>query len=452
MSLMISLVLLPAREGLRRIAIRQDTDLQSRLLATSGTFLSVFLALFTAIVNYYFYTDEQSTAMVFSSVAAAIESFSEPAVVNATRRELYKAISTVRAVALISSGAVGVVSAYVLPQSQGVYSIVLSNLTHALVLVVGLTSSSGGVSRVFSIGIPNSEVIRLAFDAVVQSVMKFVLGNGEGFILLLSCDETSRGAYKLASNISSLAARFVFDRLEEQSFAAFSRLQNDVPAMEGTFVLATKTSSMIAMLFSFVGPAYSRLFVKIMYGPEWESAGVPFLLSMSLFYLQFISVNGIAEGYFNAVATSKAVRGYSMFTFIVMILYMGFGTVFAVYYGPAAIILANALNMIFRAVYCARFIARLNSKKTGQTRTAFVLLKEATPTLGFFFTMAALSSLTLGSERLMKDELHPMHVGLHLLAGFCSCIVALAAIFRFERNYVEQARKVFRREKPAKED
>mmetsp|Transcript_6550 Transcript_6550/g.27904 ORF Transcript_6550/g.27904 Transcript_6550/m.27904 type:complete len:180 (+) Transcript_6550:1415-1954(+) len=174
--------------------------------------------------------------------------------------------------------------------------------------------------------------------------------------------------------------------------------------MEGTFVLATKTSSMIAMLFSFVGPAYSRLFVKIMYGPEWESAGVPFLLSMSLFYLQFISVNGIAEGYFNAVATSKAVRGYSMFTFIVMILYMGFGTVFAVYYGPAAIILANALNMIFRAVYCARFIARLNSKKTGQTRTAFVLLKEATPTLGFFFTMAALSSLTLGSERLMKDE------------------------------------------------
>mmetsp|Transcript_6552 Transcript_6552/g.27917 ORF Transcript_6552/g.27917 Transcript_6552/m.27917 type:complete len:164 (+) Transcript_6552:654-1145(+) len=130
MSLMISLVLLPAREGLRRIAIRQDTDLQSRLLATSGTFLSVFLALFTAIVNYYFYTDEQSTAMVFSSVAAAIESFSEPAVVNATRRELYKAISTVRAVALISSGAVGVVSAYVLPQSQGVYSIVLSNLTY----------------------------------------------------------------------------------------------------------------------------------------------------------------------------------------------------------------------------------------------------------------------------------------------------------------------------------
>jgi len=130
MSLMISLVLLPAREGLRRIAIREETDLQSRRLATSGTFLSVLLALFAAIFNCYFYKDVQSTAMVLSSVAAAVESFSEPAVVSATRRELYKAISTIRAVALISSSAVGVVSVYLLPQSQGVYSIILSNLTY----------------------------------------------------------------------------------------------------------------------------------------------------------------------------------------------------------------------------------------------------------------------------------------------------------------------------------
>mmetsp|Transcript_8552 Transcript_8552/g.25695 ORF Transcript_8552/g.25695 Transcript_8552/m.25695 type:complete len:507 (+) Transcript_8552:256-1776(+) len=450
--LVIALVLLPAREGFRRISIRTTDSRQSALLATSGVILSIVLSLSTAFGHSVLVKSETTLPVAITCLGAAAESISEPFLVLATRKDRYAAIASARAAAQLFSSFGGVVVVYLAPQQLKVSSVAFSNVIFGVVLTVTMGFASEEPRKAFMLGKSDAEHLRLAWHSVLQSVIKFVFGNGENFVLLSLCNEISQGAYKLASNIAALAARFFFEPLEEQTFALFSKLQKDTRALNQTLNLALKASTLVAVVFAFLGPFYSAAFIRVIYGERWVSTGAPELLGANFIYLLFIAVNGTVEAYFNAVASSEDIKSYSKFSVAVMVLFIATASVLTWQSWPIGLVIANSLNMAMRALYCSRYIATFTSRTLKQSTGLASILKTALPSPSFVMELAVLGCLSYLSERtfITPEVLKTITyrpIMYHAVIGGISVSFALAGIWRFERKFLDDVRGLTRIEK-----
>ena len=114
------------------------------------------------------------------------------------------------------------------------------------------------------------------------------------------------GIYDIINNLGSLAARFIFQPIEESFYVYFASAlyrgepvekqpQEAIPIVADTLSILLKLVLLIALVILSFGYAYSYLALDI-YGGSLLSGGVgPALLKWYCVYVLFLAVNGVTE-------------------------------------------------------------------------------------------------------------------------------------------------------------
>jgi oligosaccharide translocation protein RFT1 len=263
-------------------------------------------------------------------------------------------------------------------------------------------------------------LLRLTTQLTFQSLEKFALTEGEKLVLVsLNSNLDAQGIYGLIQNLGSLVARMIFQPLEESAFMEFSLLFASVTSErekrdlaqattnakqngDGAAALvsdpsassdATSSSSsavaaaasyasavrMLGVLLHFVlllglvllcfGPAYSYVFLDLLYGSKWSSTAAPTILSYYCVYILFMALNGVTEAFVSAVISTRQLRTYNLCLIAFSVIYLA-ACALLLPYGSSGLIAANCINMSLRIAYSTWFIIRFFTQATGTVAAA----------------------------------------------------------------------------------
>ena len=254
-------------------------------------------------------------------------------------------------------------------------------------------------------------LLRLTGEVSLQSLEKLLLQEGEKLVLVSLAPSTgnldAQGVYGLVQNLGSLVARMVFQPLEEAAFMEFSMGFAGVTAdteknederaatvtVGGTAKTKTKTVvvqdsdsnegsacpsvshsaayasglsqlglllhlvSLVGLILLCFGPAYSYVFLHLLYGSKWSSTDAPQVLSGYCVYILFMAANGISEAFVSAVMSTRQLRHYNLFLVCFSAAYLA-ACAGLMRFGSAGLVLANVINMAMRIAYSSWFIRR----------------------------------------------------------------------------------------------
>jgi oligosaccharide translocation protein RFT1 len=233
----------------------------------------------------------------------------------------------------------------------------------------------------YSLGYFYRPTLDLASSMFAQSFVKHILTQGDTFMVSILSTPTEQGVYALANNYGGLAARLIFQPIEETSRSYFSRLLSPqtlkktdaanqkvsqgstVPraaASKAASQLATiiRCYAIIAVPLAAVGPTAAPLLLSLIAGPRWASSGAGACLSAYVWYIPLMALNGVLEAFVASVATQSQVHQQSLWMGAFSLIFVTAGAVFLRFLGWGAIglVAANGVNMACRIVWCLFFI------------------------------------------------------------------------------------------------
>jgi O-antigen/teichoic acid export membrane protein len=468
----------PAALGVRKVAVRSESDEAAAALVAAGSTATVLLAaVLAAIVASR--DPAHAGPIALAALATAIVGMSERARVFAARRERYGEASRAQAIARISGSIATTTSAvFILPvRYVGLYATPVGLVVHAITLLFAMEHAAGdGLPPILVL--PSAVVSQLCAEdlgmaavAVWQTVFKFVLENGEGIVLDVTCVNPIKGAYKLAANIASLLARFFSEALEEQSFNVFSRL---APAFRHQFVsgvndtgtsnfkgvpddtdmrmhdmrrecvsflqMALKAALLVSLLIAAVGPFFSYSFIRLLYGSKWaDETPAASILSTYFIYLVFMAANGVTEAFVAATASTGKLKEQSAFSVLLSAAYMAALYYAGSTYSVTGIICVNCANMAVRTIYSIMYFTHL----TGESWRSLAV--AATPHVGVLSILAAGRIMCRASETAVFSMNMPasaavglrtvlVHIAKHAVSGAISLSLFGAAVYIFENR------------------
>jgi len=245
--------------------------------------------------------------------------------------------------------------------------------------------------------------------------------------------------------------------MEDQCFAFMSHSARDLERRSATeqrsvqlgvrrvFSLALKASLSFTLLLSFLGPSYSYVFLRFVYGREWaDHSSASILLSAYFVYLVAMSVNGICEATFNGTLGGPEFQRYGKFTLLLSLVYLSLSAFLSRWLGPVGLIVANALNMIIRVSYCLRQLSRsgfVDLTNFSQIRpkkwslATLIMGSLMSSVSGHKLAVALTSSYTSLKTQLCWGVIH-------LLVGGCSVIIYAICIWVTDSKFVEDVRRI----------
>lgn len=288
----------------------------------------------------------------------------------------------------------------------------------------------------------------------LQSAIKFLLTEGEKYVLLLFRTFSDQGVYDLVSHLGSLVARLFFQKVEEVGFTTWSKLlgsasdkkekQDDdsqqVLALQLLHLLI-KLMLLIGLIFVCFGPSYSYTLLLLLYGRKWSDAtNAPTVLSLYCIYVMFMAVNGITEAFVHATSNAQQLQKYNYLMIVFSIVYlsiavMGMTCIQQQDAGIYMLIVANICNMLMRIVYSWTYITQYTAKYQQQQQVSLVNLDRLV--MGAFAM-----SLLLG--QLSKYFLQQPHLLVHIVIGACCFAVTCALIWKRERAFLVRVKQLFR--------
>lgn len=380
MELLLSSILFIAREPVRLVALRASADVLERpaqrqqlinlawLPVVAGCTLACLAAIVTITTEPL---DEQRFATRAYCLAAAVEALSEPLyILNQvlgrmrgraaveTGATLLRVVVTFAAVALLRLGPSGFAAgqlAFAIATLVGYAWSVAGGLRSAGLQRDAATGNDGqrlglvdmlpalrGVSDAGDHPQPGAlgrwlglEPARLLPAFAAQSVVKHLLTEGDRIVLTTFATQAERGAYAVVQNYGSLAARLVFQPLEEATRAIsaplFARAAaaaaaparppgeaaagNAPPPPQQQQPLQVARDLVAGMLFLVLllglfvvalGPGAARSVVALALGRHWVERDVPRLLAAYCAYVLCMAANGVTEA--AAIAAADTTR------------------------------------------------------------------------------------------------------------------------------------------------
>lgn len=210
---------------------------------------------------------------------------------------------------------------------------------------------------------------KLTWSFMKQTVFKQLLTEGERYIMtlfnLLSFAE--QGVYDIVNNLGSLAARFIFQPIEENGYLFFAQiLQRDVEVsmqkVEDIVLSATvlehllKLMVLLGTVILTFGQTYSKLLL-FLYGGNILSEGAgPRLLRWHCVYVLFLALNGVTECFVFAAMTKKEIDAHNRRMAMFSVIFLASSYVLTSVFGGVGFIMANCLNMAARIVHGMFFI------------------------------------------------------------------------------------------------
>ncbi len=461
-----SLLVLPIT-GFRKVSLRVADDARSiahSQLCVVCTILNSFLATFLLA----FVKPDYKDALIILAITLYIRAKAEPDVVFTTRRERYAANSRSRAASVLASGvATAIAVRFLNPGPAAASGHLVYSIFMRCTFRYARTSPLPVVSSWWNYLWRDDILVTAANTG--QTVLKFLLGNGESIVLGIACEKSEHGAYIMAGNVASIVLRFFHDGLEDQCFNVFYRLSpsfkekksdgddDDKEAQRlciGTMHLALKASLLVAAVFAAVGPAFSYSVVHVLYGEKWsEDTDAPKLLASYFSYLLFTALNGVTEAFFTASAGAKESRNRGIFSVVLAASYLLSLYALARVYGAFGVIAVNCANMTFRAGYAIWYYVQT----TKQSFTQLAL--GAAPNIGVIVALFIGRFSTLRSERywigtrrgsdvgkiLFDGKMHLLrNVAGHAVSGAFACLLFVASLWVFEKSFVMQLRRLMK--------
>lgn len=462
--LIVALALLPAIHGFRPVALRIVSDNHAAALCYACIIVTIFLSLTLGLIM-IFIDRTNSLALLIVTASLVVRSFAETPLIFTRRRQRYVEGSRARAISTLFSGISQTLTvSLITDSSMAAPASSISHLAYSSCLAVSMFFAAGpqrvpvlSTARVFQY-LRRQDLV-MAAVATGEGLIKFFLENGEGIILDFVCSAPLKGAYRLASNIGSVLARFFSEALEEQSFNVFSRLS---PAFRktgseqdnetkstcvDTLFMALKAALIASALFALIGPAYSYALLRILYGSKWaDDTEAPRFLDFYFVYLVFMAANGVSEAFVSASASTKELKDRSKFSMTLSLVYMA-----SLYYAAntfhiLGIVFVNCLNMAFRTCYSVWFFRRF----TGQS---LLTLTKAIPHFGVILTLFVARQISRSSEAYFIGSFGariPLQgqfevlgsVACHAMSGVVALMLFALSMLIFERRFISQIKSL----------
>ncbi|KAL2264991.1 hypothetical protein VTJ83DRAFT_7501 [Remersonia thermophila] len=206
--------------------------------------------------------------------------------------------------------------------------------------------------------------LQLASSMMAQSVVKHLLTQGDTLLVSALAPPAAQGVYALANNYGGLVARLLFQPIEESSRSYFSRLLASAP-VAGPSTTASRPSGPPQVLppprprRRDPRPAAAGPLLALVAGPRWAAAdGAAACLAAYAYYVPLLALNGVAEAFVASVASESEVHRQSawMAGFSAAFGLAGFVLLSVLGWGATGLVVANAVNMACRIVWCAVFI------------------------------------------------------------------------------------------------
>lgn len=253
--------------------------------------------------------------------------------------------------------------------------------------------------------------VTLASSMMIQSFVKHLLTQGDTFLVSILSTPIAQGVYALANNYGGLAARLVFQPVEESSRSYFSRLllstnpngststkttptpitgnekphstddndndcgkaplQHTPPSSTQSFpsstVLAQASENLTALLRIYtlvslpllaLAPTAAPLILSLIAGPQWTASGAGTALAAYVYYIPLLAINGLTEAFVASVATESQVHRQSAWMTAFSLVFAAAGYVFmrVLDWGAVGLVWANGINMLCRIVWAVWFI------------------------------------------------------------------------------------------------
>jgi oligosaccharide translocation protein RFT1 len=301
-------------------------------------------------------------------------------------------------------------------------------------------------------GLFDVNLLKLTYSFLKQSVFKFILTEGEKYVLFYFGTMANQGVYDLVANLGSIIARTVFQSVEEIGMQTWSKELGHVESKEKKAIptsalldsgrmleLLLKFCIVLGSIFVFFGPAYTYTLLSLLYGSKWTNTEAPSVLAVYCVYVLFMAVNGVTEAFVHATSEKEQldrVSNYIMPAFSLGYLAAAYLGLSVFHLGTISLIAANCLNMGLRIVYSIRYIKDYFTtyNKQAKQEEKVNLWKHSIPSIPVCIVFALTFVVTNVSRMVLSTSL--MHQGIHVLIGV-ACLAILAVTMRVtERRFL----------------
>ncbi|KAK1944407.1 Protein RFT1 [Phytophthora citrophthora] len=222
----------------------------------------------------------------------------------------------------------------------------------------------------------HQELMTLLIPLSVQSGVKYLLAEGDKWVLTGFASLEHMGVYGLVSNLGSLVPRIVFLPIEEATKTIFSKLalaqkqknddKDDTESKKKSLadgqtllLVLLKLMNLVGLVFVCFGTSYANTLVLLLYGAEKARQGVGAALAVYCAYIPFLGVNGVTEAVVHAIGDDQELMRLNKLLGVFFAIYATTALVFmqVLDWGTLGLILANCVNMACRIVYCLTFLA-----------------------------------------------------------------------------------------------
>ncbi|XP_067143120.1 man(5)GlcNAc(2)-PP-dolichol translocation protein RFT1 [Centruroides vittatus] len=208
----------------------------------------------------------------------------------------------------------------------------------------------------------------LTWSFLKQTILKQLLTEGEKYVMsifnILSFAE--QGVYDVVNNLGSLAARFVFQPIEESGYLYFAQMlkrdesiknqSNEIAICVTIFKYLLKLMIILGLIILTFGYSYAKLLLYF-YGGSMLASGVgPTLLRWHCFYVLFLAVNGVTECFVFAAMNQNSIDKYNRKMLLLSCIFLMSSYFLTKLFGGTGFIMANCLNMTCRIAHSIYFI------------------------------------------------------------------------------------------------
>lgn len=478
-------VLYFARESLRVALQRQAQGTQavinlSYLAVITGLPLTYFLAhlwLRSDTPNAPYFVQ----ALGVYCVATIIELLTEPAFSAVQQKLLYKIRASAESTATLLR-CVGTCGSAILASrigvDIGVLPFAIGQLAYALGLLVVYLYNMWPISRneqftLLPKQLPSTKdssitfryfsttLLRLTGSLTLQSALKYILTQGDSLLITTYTSLADQGAYALASNYGGLIARMLFQPIEESSRNMFAKLcassepapntkdtqqaqqsqeqKRNLPQAAQVLTIILRLYAIISLFAVTLGPTLAPLLLSIVAGKKWSATNASDVLATYCYYIPFLAINGVTEGFVAAVASNQELYAQSISMGFFFAAFAGSAWFFIgrLDLGGSGVVLANAVNMALRIVWNIWFIRRFF-----QRRSTTFKLSNTLPTITSLapaVIVPTLMQMRLGFRYLARFGVLGELVSMGAVAG----LYVLHVLF-FERQFLIECYRMLR--------
>ncbi|CAI5742968.1 unnamed protein product [Hyaloperonospora brassicae] len=329
------------------------------------------------------------------------------------------------------------------------------------------------------IGWCHAELKTLLVPLGVQSAVKYLLTEGDKWVLTMFASLHDMGIYGMVSNLGSLVPRIVFLPIEEATKAIFSKLalaqkqksddedgkrvkMDELANGQTLLLVLLKLMNLVGLVFLCFGTSYAKTLVLLLYGAEKVGQGVGAALAVYCAYIPLLGVNGVCEAVVHAIGNDQELIHLNKLLGVFFAIYAVSALVFmqVLDWGTFGLILANCVNMACRILYCLAFLASYFRQVAPNVQTASAFanglsfwrqsLPDRLVVSAFVVSMGVTATsqrvlLNSGTEKPPSLMFHMLHVA---VGALCFAGTALVLILKEQRLIRDQVAALRVQSKP----